>query len=571
MKIILGKSEKLYKYPFPSDNLTSYWIKDFDDNSNERNLISIDKVNGSWYLFSNENCYIDVNGKKEKEAKIKLIKEHPMNTEQRKAKEIEKIDADYDKKLKDELVTPETYFDNPLIQDLLEFYHTNFYLYRRDHFGNCYMHSILPVDDNGEVSIGHIDKDGVFQERDKRGLREKGFVYKKRRYQNKTILKGLGQIAKDIRAYDTKSAKLSKVMEGFTLLTAIYADNTTRIKPANLKQMKEQFGGFFSILNKMGISTLVVGHNPISKIGRRFELEKLRFFNRELDRQKLTILNTDGEMSSGYQKPFGAGLGIEVSLLGVRYRGFLTGDSETFSRDYTPDVSEQDIKFTIILNIFPGLKKILLLSEKLYKTISSLSKIKENFSDKIATMKNTTLVMLTTEKKMKEEIEKAYLNGISTVAIVPNRLTIFSQEDQIEEASVTIRDVKVPFNVYVNKILAGNGKYINCLSYEYQKSSEISNEEIEFEINKYILEQIKNKKYRKHGIRSSKNMFTTINVDGTFELNKKTVSSDFEKTIVKSFGILPLLYDLNLQNTTDMDNLTTNINIDKIKDILAAA
>ena len=63
MKIILGKSEKLYKYPFPSDNLTSYWIKDFDDNSNERNLISIDKVNGAWYLFSNENCYIDVNGK----------------------------------------------------------------------------------------------------------------------------------------------------------------------------------------------------------------------------------------------------------------------------------------------------------------------------------------------------------------------------------------------------------------------------------------------------------------------------------------------------------------------------
>ena len=508
---------------------------------------------------------------KEKEIKIKLMKEHPMYKEQTKIKEIEKIRAYYDKKLKESLVTPVTYFDDPLIKELLNFYHTNFYLYRIDHFGNCYMHSILPVDDNGEVSIGHIDEEGVFQERDERGLREKGFVYKKRRYQNKTILKGLGKIAKDIRAYDIDSAQLSKVMEGFTLLTAIYADNTTRIKPANLKQMKKQFGGFFSILHKMGISTLVVGHNPISKIGTRVELEKLKFFNRELDRQKLTILNSDGEMSSGYQKPFGAGLGIEVSLLGVRYRGFLDGESKTFSRDYTPDVDDKDMRFTIILNIFPALKKILILSEKFYKAIASLNKIGENFSDKIATVKNTTLVILSTEKRIKEEIEKAYLNGISTIAIIPNRLTISSQEKKIEESFITIRGTQIPFNIYSNKILAGNGKYMNCLSYEYKKSSEISDEEIEFEINKYILEQVKNKRYRKQGIKTSKNMLTDINIDGSFEPNQKEISDGLEKAMTKSFGILPLLYDLNLQTLTDTDSLTTDINIDKIKDILSAA
>jgi hypothetical protein len=180
------------------------------------------------------------------------------------------------------------------------------------------------VDDNGEVSIGHVDDDGVFIEMDDKGVREKGFVYKKRRYRNKTILKGLGKIAEDIRDYDIASEDLSEVMEAFTLLTAVYADNTTRIKPANLQQMKEKFGGFFSILNKMGISTLVVGHNPISKIGSRFELEKLRFFNRELDRQKLTILNADGEMSSGYQKPFGAGLGIDrIDSIRSKIQGIL--------------------------------------------------------------------------------------------------------------------------------------------------------------------------------------------------------------------------------------------------------
>ncbi len=78
MKVILVKNDKLFKYPFPSNNLTSYWIKDFDENSNERNLISIDKVDKAWYLFSNENCYLERNGRKEKEARIKLNEFYPI-------------------------------------------------------------------------------------------------------------------------------------------------------------------------------------------------------------------------------------------------------------------------------------------------------------------------------------------------------------------------------------------------------------------------------------------------------------------------------------------------------------
>ena len=526
---------------------------------------------GSNGFLAQLNDKIKARLNKEKKAKIRLVQEHPLFDEKRKAEEIEKINEEYEQIFKDKRVTPVNYFDDPLIQELLEFYHSNFYLYRRDHFGNCYMHSILPVDNNGEVSIGHVDKDGVFVETDDKGIREKGFVYKKRRYRNKTILKGLGQIAKDVRRYDVNSQKLSRVMEAFTLLTAIYADNTTRIKPANLKQMKEQFGGFFSILQKMGISTLVVGHNPISKIGTRVELEKLKIFNRELDRQKLTILNTDGEMSSGYQKPFGAGVGIEMSLLGVRYRGFLDGKSETFSGDYTRDVEKEDMRFTILLNIFPSLKKLLLLSEKFYKLISSFGNIREYFNGEILTKKNSTLVMLTTEKQLKEEIERAYLRGISAIAIVPNKLSIFSKEEIIEKSFVTIKGQEISFNVYLNKILAGNGKYMKCLSYDYQKKAEVSNEEIEYEIRKHILEQIKNKQYRKKGIKVSKNILTDMNIDGNLELNKKTIADEMKNAITRSFGILPLLYDLNLQNLTDTNNLTTNINIDKIKDILAAA
>ena len=464
------------------------------------------------------------------------------------------------KKMSDQmpLVTPATYFDNEYIKELLKFYHRNFYLYRIDHFGNCYMHSLLPVDDNGEVSIGHVnDEDGVFVEKDKDGVREKGFIYKNKRYRNKNILKGLGKIAKDIRDYDPEkeSKQLSEIREALTLITAVYADNTTRIKPANLKQMKEQFGGFFSILNKMGISTLVVGHNPISKINKvdikRAESEIFKVFNKYY--RNLTILSSDGEMSSGYQKPHGAGLGIEISLSGVRYRGFLKGDSETFSKDYTPDVSERDTKFTIILNIFPLLKKILIL-----------------------TRRKTTLVMVSTEKQIKEEIEKVLLNGISTIAIVPSRIKeIISEENMLEQKFIVIKNMSIPFTVYVNKILAGNGKYLTCLSYEYQNpsESEISDEEIELEINKYILEQIKNKNYKKQGVKTAGNVLTNIKISDTFEYNSEeiAISDNFRKALVKSFDKIPLLYDLNLKYMTTAKTVTTDINIDKIRDLLSAA
>ena len=41
MQIVLIKQEKLYKYKFPNDNITSYWIKDFDVYDKERNLLAI--------------------------------------------------------------------------------------------------------------------------------------------------------------------------------------------------------------------------------------------------------------------------------------------------------------------------------------------------------------------------------------------------------------------------------------------------------------------------------------------------------------------------------------------------
>ena len=63
MQIILLKHEKLYKYPFPNNLVTNYWIKDKDEFNNERDLISLVKSGDTWQLVANDRCRIaDGNG-----------------------------------------------------------------------------------------------------------------------------------------------------------------------------------------------------------------------------------------------------------------------------------------------------------------------------------------------------------------------------------------------------------------------------------------------------------------------------------------------------------------------------
>ena len=56
MEIVLIKSQRLYKYPFPSINTSSYWIKDYDENDNERELVCIEREDNEWIIESNEVC-----------------------------------------------------------------------------------------------------------------------------------------------------------------------------------------------------------------------------------------------------------------------------------------------------------------------------------------------------------------------------------------------------------------------------------------------------------------------------------------------------------------------------------
>ena len=65
MQIVLIKAEKLYKYSFPNQNISTFWIKDLDDNNNERDLIAVEKKDKGWIIVSNDVCYLESNNKEE--------------------------------------------------------------------------------------------------------------------------------------------------------------------------------------------------------------------------------------------------------------------------------------------------------------------------------------------------------------------------------------------------------------------------------------------------------------------------------------------------------------------------
>ena len=72
MQIVLIKPSKLNKYPFPSDNIVSYWISDIDENNADRDLLLIEKKENAWFLFSGDSCYIEVNGQKVHDVKLTM-------------------------------------------------------------------------------------------------------------------------------------------------------------------------------------------------------------------------------------------------------------------------------------------------------------------------------------------------------------------------------------------------------------------------------------------------------------------------------------------------------------------
>ena len=88
MQVVLIKKEKLYKYPFPNELMSTFWIKDMDLFGNERNLIMLSKKDNKWILESNDTCKIvdanneisSVNIEENKFYKLKILNKEGIET-----------------------------------------------------------------------------------------------------------------------------------------------------------------------------------------------------------------------------------------------------------------------------------------------------------------------------------------------------------------------------------------------------------------------------------------------------------------------------------------------------------
>ena len=460
-----------------------------------------------------------------------------------------------------------SYFDDKLINELLNFFKKNFYLYRIDEYGIYYMHSLLPVDDDGDISIGYVDKYGVFQEYDISGKRIKGFYYKDKQYTGKNIFKGLSKIAGDIRNYDISTNNLSEISEALTLLTSIYADATTRIKPENLKEIKEKFG-FSEILNKKGITTLIVGHNPVTKLDNAYEFVPVRIFNKDF--KIINLVHIDGNMSPEYAPPKGAGIARLIGG-GINTRGFISGESTEITSSTTPDVTFSTFMISIVLNLFPFLKKICLFSSNLYDQIDSLN---ATVNSKFAKNTNTLLINISNKLDEIKKFEIANSIGAKTLAIasVDTVAHLPAAKQKIETKIIKINGEKIKINILLNQTKIAGG-YIDIITIDYDKENvAYSVDEILSNITPYILDQIVNNKYAKYIKNRSNIALINNDLSNTFDLFNKRPNKKLSKILEKTFGVIPILYDVrNKKSIPIITELTQTITLDKTRKMLAAA
>lgn len=460
-----------------------------------------------------------------------------------------------------------SYFNDRIINELLNFFKRNFYLYRIDEYGIYYMHSLLPVDDEGDVSVGYVDESGVFQEYDNDGKRIKGLYYKGVQYKGKKIFEGLSKMANDIRNYDISTNNLSEITEALTLLTAIYADNTTRIKPQNLKEMKQKFG-FNKILNKKGITTLIVGHNPVTKLDNAYEFVPIRIFNKEF--KIINLVHIDGNMSPEYAPPKGAGIARLIGG-GISTRGFISGESTEITSSITPDVTLSTFVVSVVLNLFPFLKQLCLITSIMYNRADSL---KANVISKFAKNTNTLLITISNSLDEIKKLEIANSMGARTLSITSAATikNIPAAKQKIETATLTINDKKININVILNEIKIAKG-YIDVITIDYDKEkTSYTEKELLQNITPYILEQISNNKYGKF-VKNRANI-ALINNDlaNSLEMLNKKPNKKLSKMLEKSFGIIPVLYDVRKKKLIPViTELTQNISLDKTRKMLSAA
>jgi hypothetical protein len=261
-------------------------------------------------------------------------------------------------------LTGATYLKDSRIAAIGKFFKNNFFLYRRDEYGTYMMHSFLPVDLDGDVAIGKVDK-GKIEKYDENGKRIKGFYYKGKHYYKKSLFKGLDEIVSDIRKFDFEKGDPSEIIEALVIVNSWYADLTTEIKPTDIRK-RHQSIGFGKILARMGhgVMRLIVGHNPVNK-SKSVGIHPVEFAGKK---DSIVVLSIDDRFSKRYEGPYGKGVILILKgSIGVISNSFESGSEDAIVVASTV-VSKDQLLRSVLYDI----------SKPLAETISYISDFYEN-------------------------------------------------------------------------------------------------------------------------------------------------------------------------------------------------
>ncbi|MDD5020581.1 MAG: metallophosphoesterase [Endomicrobiaceae bacterium] len=483
-------------------------------------------------------------------------------------------------KSKMNMIDDVSYFNNEEMKSIIDFFKNNFALYRIDEYGFYYMHAPLPYDEYGDVSIGRVAEDGKFEEFDAKGKRIKGFYYKGVHYTGEKIWDGFSKIAKDIKEYDIDKDDQSEIFEALALINAIYADNTTRIKPEYIAKYSINFT--MEEMNKnIGMGTVIQGHNPKDK------LAKNGITSFALDQEgKPVAIFVDGNMSPAYAKTRGAGSYVEISPQGIYSVGFPSGEA-TVTVGLEDKINEDDVIKSIISNIAGSFKSVNFIFNISIKIINSAKKLHELFNPKLIKTTNTTMLKVVDKiTSDKDIVERLNYNGINAIGIVfkddfeKNILNLI--EPVVREKSVkgteierlNIDGVEVIIEFVTIKI-ANNT--LKVLSMDYDKTK--LTEEL---LVQYLIRQISKKKNNKYSqyIGKKRNILLAVAYQQNQneyrmyeEIKSKNGSLLFNKVINKSFNIIPFIYDIRKENPIGefIDDFDKNLSFDIIENMLSAA
>ncbi|MCL2280368.1 hypothetical protein FWC31_00555 [Candidatus Saccharibacteria bacterium] len=123
------------------------------------------------------------------------------------------------------------YLDDPVIRATARARQKNFRIYDITDDGDIVMHGPLPLDKNGNISIGRVDEDGQLVCTDENGERFIGMDYKKIHCEGNQVFIGIQRVEEDIRNYDPDKDSPADIMEAWTLYNGMSADNTLLTKP----------------------------------------------------------------------------------------------------------------------------------------------------------------------------------------------------------------------------------------------------------------------------------------------------------------------------------------------------